>query len=274
MKPAAFLLVAACASAPLEVHREGESPQKHQTAAADQRGTQDAPLVIKLDSAQRKADSANSQHQGEEVAKAADKLNDYTFALAVVAALQFVAFIYQGWKLRQTVTAMEKQTKIANDEFLATHRPRLIVRTVMCNDELQPDQPMVVKIHFANAGESTGTITRLRVVFRPFWTGQPIPHYVQAELDKANADSARSVPIESGSSGIREATVPENIAQGLFHEDFVTSPNPRKSLYCVGDIEYTDSSGKISRRTGFIRRLNKLNDIFERVKDSDFEYAD
>ena len=87
MKPAAFLLVAACASAPLEVHREGESPQKHQTAAADQRGTQDAPLVIKLDSAQRKADSANSQHQGEEVAKAADKLNDYPPSRSLPAIL-------------------------------------------------------------------------------------------------------------------------------------------------------------------------------------------
>jgi hypothetical protein len=89
---------------------KGKQPQ--QPAAAEQRGTQNSPLIVKvLPTAKTPDETAQEKHDRD--AKAANDGNvvKLTAVLAAVAVLQLFVYGYQAYKLRQTVESAGEQAK-------------------------------------------------------------------------------------------------------------------------------------------------------------------
>jgi hypothetical protein len=65
----------------------------------------------------------------------------------------------------------QQSIKLARDEFISTHRPRIVLREAIIGAPLE-GQPITVHYHLANIGETTGRIirssVRVEVVSRAF----------------------------------------------------------------------------------------------------------
>ena len=112
------LVLLAALQNPTPAPRKISKPQQQQTSAtqqpspADQRGSEQSPLVVKTlvapktqteadrDAEDRKAKSANDRH-----------IVYLTAAIAAIAFLQFLVYAYQAKKLRETVESAGKQAE-------------------------------------------------------------------------------------------------------------------------------------------------------------------
>ena len=91
----------------------------------------------------------------------------------------------------------------------------------------------------------------LHLAFGPFDAGQPVLWKLQEELAKA-----RPLKMEIAQRGSFVVIVPFNPAT----QEMISSSRDvlqgAKIMYCVGYVAYSDASGKMIRRTGFIRRCD------------------
>jgi len=161
-----------------------------------------------------------------------------------------------------------QQGKQIEREFLATHRPRLILRRVTF--ERDDARPWDASISIANTGESEAIISELAVALQPFM-GDPPAWEILELLDGNPVAAAKNFVLPTGDSyplvvharsNMAEAYGMNRAQRGLF------------SIYCIGFVEYRDKIGNSVRRTGFIRRAQFDGRYFERVDLHDFEYAD
>lgn len=196
---------------------------------------------------------------------------------------QLAAMQQQGTAASQTLDQIRR-------EFAVAHRPKVRLRRIYFAGSTKdfvpirtPDggggytetpsptktaAPVIIEMaHVDGVGVANAT---LRVTFKIFNTDQPIPWEIQDEL-------ARAVPqemqISQSGSGVLLVKVPAVAA--LFSDSGVLSGS--QTVYCVGYAEYSDGSGELTGRTGFIRRCDIRNWWFlpdHSPGGADFEYAD
>jgi hypothetical protein len=169
-------------------------------------------------------------------------------------------------------------------EFAVAHRPKLRFRRIYFEASATDPQPTRIPdsmggytevppegatpprviVEMANVGGVGVAKAKLYVTFNIFNTGQPVPGVIQEQLAKAVPDEFE---VSHAGSGVLVTPT-----RNIFADAGVSSGS--QSVYCVGYVEYSDETGKLKGRAGFIRRLDIGNRWFERVDFPDFEYAD
>jgi hypothetical protein len=242
-----------------------QTTQPNKDPAADQRGTEQSPVVVKIlpatESAGRTAAEARREDQktanDDRIARFTERLFWATVALSVIALFQFLAFLWQGWQLQRTVT-------LARAEFVATHRPRLVVRFVNLIEEGEKRKRAieftVVNVGLSNASIRGSSVNAEFLVLRETRN----PHtYPQNDLIAPR----RFVP---GATDRYTFTTIE-----LVNADINELQLGVNSMYLrfYGYIVYEDDMGN-SRTTFFARNYNVLSESFGAVDDPDYDNSD
>lgn len=158
-------------------------------------------------------------------------LTIFTGALALVGVAQW--------------GAIARQLALGQEEFVATHRPRIRVRRLEENSQ-SPDGNRATFLVVSNVGESRATITgvagAIGVRFKD--TKKWLPPGMNLSSAKELPASPQTVLLggEQRTYGFRSA--------GPTQDDYFVGPTPQCDLMAVGEIIYRDDNG-VTRRTGF-----------------------
>lgn len=241
---ALFLLSAAGISISKDVHSKPPNDNaKFNGAGANPQGTAPAPIIVNVPAPQKTAeekeeaakDRAEKSSNDGKIVEFTRQLASYTFGLFVATGALFLAtgvLAILGWRQARD---MAKSLDLARQEFIATHRPRIIVQFIQgpFDDGIEPE---FVWVTVTNVGETPATITAIgsdlaRRQGRNFW----LPPGISADL----RDITPSV-LESGERLIiqvksKTVTSDANIAADALG-DF--------ELCAVGQIRYQDGNGR------------------------------
>ncbi|MBU6480474.1 MAG: hypothetical protein KGS09_08025 [Nitrospirae bacterium] len=258
-----------------------------QKADTQPRGTEQSPIVVEI----QKSNSETDQDKKDRDEKSANDqlLTKFTGALVLVGIVQAAIFIFQLFvfgrqarRLRETVAEMkiatratekaaiaaEQNVEIARHEFIATHRPKIIVRRFSINKVGDDGESVDIGYEMVNTGESLATVVCSSTKLWWHTPTKPLP-----AIPPYAAKIVQSIPIETGML----VTVPSQpvtdfeFVAGFEEESDATTTGDR--LFALGYIEYKDTIGKI-RRTAFLRRYDFKAKRFDIIPHSDYEYAD
>jgi hypothetical protein len=245
--------------------------------------------------AERKSDDVFS------VEKADDRIAKYTFWLAlltgglvVVSAVQIFFLIRADQTARimaetaQAQTAkmgdwansaqkqmlivgrqtdiQEKQHAIGRLQFLATHRPRIVVRGVSLDEEggLSTGRRLKIQIPFTNQGNTDAQVRQFAA--RTFL----VPRIDQINVGNEFhiIDTSGMAPLTSGTHAI-VGILTEMTFSGA---DILQLRQGSAFLLCVGYVQYGDDSGGL-RATGFARCLQPESSRFTPISDPEYEFS-
>jgi hypothetical protein len=277
---------------PVAPAQQQQAALTQQAAQIDERGSEQAPFVVKLYEAQENNKVANREEADRRERTNADWWVIFIGKVtALILIVQAGVFIFQGYQLRETVKEMKTATKAtlkvaeeaaaigdaAKAAFLAAHRPRLIVRQVSIS-ELVIDPELTSSIGaisytIANTGNLPTTIVECRIQIRhggdnreleiiddgrPIYEGPPGACVGKEVLAGA---SIRETYVDEGSAvadfiALAKMGRPQDVPFGLF-----------------GYITYEDEM-KVQRTTAFWRRYSNETGRFVAADDPDYEYQD
>lgn len=207
---------------------------------------------------------------------------DRIVTFATVALAIFTAGLWLA-----TYRLVKVTRKMAQDEYLATHRPIIRVRNVVIKkpDQTQPSffsdrEPVRGQFYIANIGGSEATITGIgcwvvprdhrrinREDFLPMarpYDGEP-PNILSGG-DTIKLMVGGSMPIPFAGDELLNAT-----ATRQFNLKMASSFSGWWHLYVMGYIEYFDSAGTY-RTTAFCREYDPNSERFIKVSNDDYEY--
>jgi hypothetical protein len=183
--------------------------------------------------------------------------------------------------MRCQLAAMTDQTKLAREEFLASHRPLIVVHSVrllQIDDARARDKNVpVVEFALVNAGTAGCDITGSRVLlaysrieFRP-----RIPDIERYRGVNKCAIHTGHFAVGATNNSVTVEAHPENsehyknahFIQG-FGATTRASEEPDWPLYFSGWVAYREASGN-TRTTYFSRVYDRHSDRFERTGDPD-----
>jgi hypothetical protein len=187
---------------------------------------------------------------------AEDRIADYTWWLCAFTLLLGVVSIVQ-------IVFLTRADQAAARAFIATHRPKIIVRDFRLTEpEIPRDEPMNFIFVAHNIGVSPAKITGLRSATFVQRSDLPLPpnlgfpHHQPFNYDMESG-THELIP---GNGGFR----PEgNEAMEIFAGSC--------ALYCMGVLIYQDNIG-IRRETAFCRRFRPREDRWETIE-CEYEYA-
>ena len=93
----------------------------------------------------------------KELSEDTSSVATFTALLVGVTALLAIIAIWQGFQLKSTVKVTKESVDLARQEFLSTHRPKIILRDAFCNDN-EIGNPIVVTYTLVNIGETGARI--------------------------------------------------------------------------------------------------------------------
>jgi hypothetical protein len=248
--------------------------QTNQAAKPYERGTEQSPVVVKvLPTKESEEKAAADVHREDEktandarLARFTELLFWATGALSVIALFQLFVFGWQGIQLKRSVSAAKDATELGNREFIATHRPRVIVRYIQ--GPLYDEQRRTyVFVTVVNTGANTATIEALgadlakRDAVNEGW--------VAPGLD-AEAKSIEPVTLLCGERHVFTVTAKTTVSDDEIYRQTIG----RFDLCAAGELRYRDANG-VSRYTGFFRVLDDKGVSFIlSERDSELEHQD
>jgi hypothetical protein len=169
--------------------------------------------------------------------------------------LWFVTWIAANAALRQAT--------LSREEFISTHRPRLLVRQFQLVPPI-PNQVVKIKFSIINIGD-TEAIWKFIAAEAALWNGRyweaPGIDFVQKPISEKPIKNGQRVSITIQS---RFNVTPEQIE----------AVEQQKLIICaVGELIYADLQGT-QRRTGFRRNYDFPTDMFIASQNQDQEYQD
>ncbi len=189
--------------------------------------------------------------EAQREANATETIARFTVVLAIVGMVQG-AFI--GWQLR-----------LANKEFVASHRPVLKVRQLDLT--MFAGNPFRIRYMAVNTGASRATILEQNARFIYMRPG----NFPEGVLLCAPSTAVRQeIKIANGGFCLIDIFDPESEEDNGMIQDI---RDGRRRLFVHGYIAYADDLGVI-RRTGFYRWYNINNRRFSAVDDAEYEYTD
>jgi hypothetical protein len=228
-----------------------------QPPAADQRGTDQAPIAIKIlpaPDAEEQANKAERERKekaviDEKLAFETQRIADYTARLAWFTCLLFGIAIFQAglffWQLRM----MREDAKRARAAFISANRPKIIVHFADLKRFPDPDPK--------KAGASE--LDHLGIVILCFNKGRGIANDVEVRAEIIVSNTIPDAKI------MRKMSKPviKSVAGGIKIWSELNSGRPIQEMlafaheakaYCVGTIVYFDEN-KSRRETGFCFRF-------------------
>ena len=182
----------------------------------------------------------------------------FTFWLAVVGAFTGFVLCWQACLLRG-------QTRLAREEFIASHRPKIIIRGFRL---LHQDMPIGKKINFAFTAQNIGDTGAKIIEYRNGTFIQFAIQNIPSDLSFPTAENLLpNLVLESGVSQL----FPGDSGEKLLEDKRTQIYSGKSALYCMGIIVYCDEIGT-RRETGFCRRYRPSENRWE-VIDCEYEYA-
>jgi hypothetical protein len=161
--------------------------------------------------------------------------------------------------------AGERQFRLAREEFLSTHRPKIRIKAVfVMNQFVNYEEQIVIRVVCVNAGATDATLVSYGIIPMVIPNGTPLP----PDLKIPNIPVQSAIP-----SGI--AISLQDYFYAITENEEVRMRREEANLYCLGYLHYLDGLG-LSRLTSFCRRLviEGSRGRFVATNDSDYEYAD
>lgn len=179
-------------------------------------------------------------------------------ALSGAAVAAFTGTLW--WSTRGLFRATNASIQLARDEFIATHRPKIIVYGMEVSLP-GDDKPRPVHFRFVNTGDTDASVTLIesKIVYAK---GMAVP----AGINLVRHDVIKQpILVRSGWNGI--AITPEGAG-------FINLVRSGKEgvVFCVGVIVYRDKND-IERRTGFCRWYDSESGRWKKLYDEDYEYV-
>jgi hypothetical protein len=154
------------------------------------------------------------------------------------------------------------QFKLAREEFISTHRPKIIVWSLDFGGDANGDEPIPATFRYVNSGDSPAVITAFGSRFMRL-SEPAIPSGLQFNHQEIDPP----IEVESGMHGFRlteETLSPDEIVQsGIWDTD---------KLVCVGYVLYRDRNGT-RRQVGFCREFDAKTGRWIPLKDDEYEYS-
>lgn len=259
-------------------------PVAPQFAAPHQRGTDTAPVSVKLlNSGKSQLEAAQeSTHIAAE--KSAQRWSIgltaatvfVTLGLLVVAVLQWLTLKAQAAIMTKTVDEMGKQERrmaqtveIAQKQFVASVRPKLAVRRIYFNDpggSGGPATPSGIYFTVQSRGDAPATITAIYATHRIHPKGLRLPPWVMpmtkeliTKVLPAGGQSQEFYPMDD----LQRRRVISNYETMMDLNDF----------YFIGEISFEDAN-RVERRMAFCRKYAPTTKRFEREDDPDYEFGE
>jgi hypothetical protein len=195
-------------------------------------------------------------------------LHDYDKEIvALFTAILTLSTIALWWSTRKLWRAGNEQFELARQEFIATHRPRIIVRFIQ--GPFQEDDRRFIFITFVNIGDSEATIQAIGADLA-IWRigGTDGGHWDPPGLEATPVDLD---PVISLASGQRHTV--RIISRGPWGDSQIwADTHDQIQTVARGAIEYRDGNG-VLRETGFCRILDSFG-TFHASKNPEEEYQD
>ena len=241
---------------------KGKSGQPQQSSTTDQRGTQQAPFVVKVlptpktnEEVTQEAKARNEKEAlDRRITDATDNIAYFNKILATVAVLQFLALIFQAWMLRRTVN-----TSRASERAYVTmshEAPGVVFET-------EGLSYLIIKIKNYGRTPAKVTDTLLKpVILPPGEKLPPKPNYIR---DRENLESPKAFLVCDDYFFVTEYF--DN------KEQFLAIQEGTAILYLIGYVDYVDAFNK-RHRGGYARKyvlFDKINNL-KLVPDSAYTY--
>jgi hypothetical protein len=189
-----------------------------------------------------------------------------------LAFLTLVVIAVQAWILHRQTGILKRSTGVAEDNYLATHRPQIRVKHLFLRSDIWTGKPIIAALVFANIGSTKAIIISVRGGSKIVRSDEMLPAYpplgpsLTPEPDKRCVPPGQLVEISHNEFG---AAISEPNATAIRDRSAM--------LYCFGGVEYKDSHERI-RTTNFCYRLVNAatsNPRFQVYRDDpDYEYQD
>ena len=171
---------------------------------------------------------------------------------------------FQFYFLNRAEKTSQSLAKLARDEFIATHRPRVIVRFIQgpFHDD---DGHEFMWVTFANVGETAATITAIggdlarRIASTGVWRSPGLD---------ASPQPVTPVTLESGDRHVVKVTAKAPLSEIEMFGDATGT----YELCAVGRVRYQDGNGR-TRETAFFR-TNNGGEGFTASENKEDEYKD
>ncbi|WAC48064.1 hypothetical protein OVA03_15415 [Asticcacaulis sp. SL142] len=173
-----------------------------------------------------------------------------------LALVNFIALIltlgaaaWAAWASQKSANATVEAVRLAREQFIAAHRPRIKVRHVALTD-ISIDAPIQCAIVFANVGDTPATTFRLAVdCFLITPDGEETPADNMVKIEKQKIIPGRELRFFRNSSRSYNSAQLEGIRDGIF------------TLCISATLLYKDKNGTV-RSTGLCRMLDAENRVF------------
>jgi hypothetical protein len=239
-------------------HYPGQSAKNQSQQARDHA----AGKAATLDRAERGQSHENQEGKSEFWAA---KLTDWLLA---VFTFFLVLFTYRLWKSTDNLwVASKEQFELARQEFIATHRPRVIVRFIQ--GPFHEDDRRFIFITFVNIGDSEALVKAIGADLA-IWRigGKDGGHWDPPGLEATPVDLEPGVRLASG----QRHTIKVVSRSTWGDAEIWADTNDQIQTVAQGAIEYRDGNG-VLRETGFSRILDKFG-TFHFSKNPEEEYQD
>lgn len=264
-------------------------PEAHHTAkkrSTNQRGTENQPFIVKAKEAEKTPERIEQDRQeNEEKTRRESRLVLWTLilavltgVLAVIAGIQVAMFYKQLGLMKTAVTDGTETAKAARDTakttyaaFVASHRPRMVLRSVYF--DFPPDGGEIAKVPikfiFVNIGDTEATLLGFDVDWAETESRNILPPPILYEDMPRHFDGGGEFK-----SGFQLVHLWESPLSTVSIE--AMSRPKANAFYVFGKITYLDNNGS-QRTSAFCRWYDPKIRSFRKLDGSkymEYEYED
>jgi phosphate/sulfate permease len=187
-------------------------------------------------------------------------------AIAAAIIAGFTVSLVRATNQQAKIT--ESALRLASDEFSATHRPRVIVRTFRTVELVKGADPYI-SFAYVNTGDLPAKMIAIQTSISTTSTIPTNPIFL-------TEDEVNGIVLESGDIGVFQVTPGGDFHfQRGFSEEvgFTGQTIHQADTYLFGCVIYEDGKGR-RRETGFGRVSKGSTGHWAVIKDSEYEYQD
>ncbi|HZL58890.1 MAG TPA: hypothetical protein VFC38_04255 [Stellaceae bacterium] len=280
----AWMIAASLGAESPQAHRgavRGQPPQTNsasanQAAPQDQRGTDQSPLIVKLRPPDKGSDEANQDSRDRLEKSANDRsLVRFTGILAVMAVLQFLALIGQGFVFWLQAKRLEQTIESAE----IAQRPYLFIGDV--KQQIVPTNPEQIlkwehnhvpelSFNFRNNGKTPAIFEEVHGQLVLLDKLPDKPDYKMGIIERGMSivGAGATSPLHLRKLGMQKK---EPDGKAPSETDWQEFEAKRKTFYLIGYVRYTDIFGRI-HTTGFGFELSPKVHRFAAVGGNAYNY--
>jgi hypothetical protein len=215
--------------------QQPEGRTSEQKSAPDQRGTETAPLFVKIAPAADAREKAEQDRRQSEDQSASDWwLVKITALLMGIGALQLLVFGWQGYQMKRTV-----------DSSTAAERAYIFVDVVMAAFPVEIPNGRFhanVQVNLRNHGKTPAILRKIWAYPEIIGVGAPYPTAIRPPVVDEQIGLGRVIAAST--------SLPQTIDHTFERLEWANVRGRNDRFLCVGEVTYLDIHGS-EHRTGF-----------------------